>query len=69
MVNDSNRGARKRVHMTKELVWRLSEKPSGDVINRLVQTEIITKEEAKAILFSERDKEPEDTQPQNTEDK
>lgn len=39
----------------KKLVWRLSEKPSGDVINRLVQTEIITKEEAKDILFTEED--------------
>jgi hypothetical protein len=45
--------------MTKELVWRLSEKPSGDVINRLVMSEILTKEEAKAILFSEKD--PEET--------
>lgn len=41
--------------MTKELVWRLQEKPSGDVINRLVQSGVITKEEAKAIIFSDKD--------------
>jgi len=41
--------------MTKDLVWRLQEKPSGDVIGRLVEREIITKEEAKTILFREED--------------
>lgn len=37
-----------------ELVWRLQEKPSGDVIGRLVERKIITEQEAKNILFSEK---------------
>lgn len=41
--------------MTKkeELVWRLSEKPSADVIGRLVEKDVITKDEARTLLFSQ----------------
>ena len=36
----------------KDLVWRLHEKPSGDVINRLVERKIITIDEARDLLFN-----------------
>lgn len=53
--------------MTKKLVWRLSEKPSGDVINRLVERQIITKEEARDVLFSE-DEQPKKATPNEIDD-
>jgi len=39
--------------MTKKLVWRFSEKPSTQSLRELVLSGILTKEEAKDILFNE----------------
>lgn len=37
----------------KELKWRLRELPSGGEVAQLVEQEVITKEEAKDLLFNE----------------
>jgi polyhydroxyalkanoate synthesis regulator phasin len=37
----------------KQLVWKLAEKPSGHVVAELVAQGVITKEEARSILFRE----------------
>ncbi len=42
--------------MTKELKWRLSKLPTPDEVTKLVNDKIITKEEARDILFNEEDK-------------
>jgi hypothetical protein len=42
----------------KELKWRLSELPTGGEVAELVEQEIITKEEARDILFNETEQEP-----------
>lgn len=41
----------------KQLVWKLSEKPSGHVVAELVAQGVITKDEARSILFREEVKE------------
>lgn len=41
--------------MTKKLNWRLSELPTGSEVAELVKQEVITKEEARQILFSEKE--------------
>lgn len=41
--------------MTKKLKWRLGKLPSPDEVTTLLNREIITKEEAREILFSEED--------------
>lgn len=43
--------------MTNELKWRLQELPTGGEIADLVSQEVITKEEARQILFSKPSKE------------
>lgn len=42
--------------MTKNLVWRLQEKPTPSDIALLVEKSIITKEEAKDVFFREDEK-------------
>lgn len=39
--------------MKKELKWRLSDLPTGSEVAELVKQEVITKEEARDILFNE----------------
>jgi hypothetical protein len=39
--------------MTKKIIWRLSEKPSTESLQKLVSSGILTKEEAREILFNE----------------
>lgn len=46
--------------MTNELKWRLQELPTGGEIAELVAQEVITKEEAREILFSKSSKDGED---------
>lgn len=46
--------------MTKKLKWRLSEKPTPDSVIKLIDSGIITKEEAKDILFTPDDQEERD---------
>lgn len=43
--------------MTKQLKWRLSKLPTPDEVLKLVNDKLITKEEARDILFSEEKKE------------
>ena len=43
--------------MTKKIVWRLKEQPSAEMLQELVKTEIITKDEAREILFNLQDDE------------
>jgi len=38
--------------MTKKIVWRLKESPSTDKLSQLVKDGILTKDEAREILFS-----------------
>lgn len=37
----------------KQLVWRISEKPTAEAVASLVETKVITPEEARTILFRE----------------
>lgn len=37
----------------KDLKWRLTELPTGDEVASLVEQEVITKEEARELLFNE----------------
>jgi hypothetical protein len=46
--------------MTKDLRWRLSQLPTGGEIADLVEQGVITKDEAREILFSTPDKQDED---------
>ncbi len=39
-------------YMTMKLVWRLKERPTAKSLQELVATSILTKEEAREILFS-----------------
>ena len=41
--------------MTKKLVWRLSQKPTVLELTELLKGGIITKEEAKEVLFNQED--------------
>ena len=41
--------------MTKKLSWRLSKLPTVEELQQLVKDEIITKEEAREVLFSDRE--------------
>lgn len=41
--------------MTKKIIWRLSEKPSTESLQKLVSSGILTKDEARTILFNETD--------------
>lgn len=41
--------------MTKKIVWRLKEQPTTENITLLVQNELLTKEQAREVLFSELD--------------
>jgi lipopolysaccharide biosynthesis regulator YciM len=38
--------------MTKKIIWRLREQPSTESLRKLVEDKILTKEEAREILFS-----------------
>jgi len=42
--------------MKKTLNWRLQDLPTAGEVAELVNSEVITKEEAREILFSEKDK-------------
>jgi len=39
--------------MTKKKIWRLKEQPTAESLRELVKDNILTKDEARAILFSE----------------
>lgn len=41
--------------MTKKLTWRLAKLPTPDELSELIKTAIITKEEARNILFNEQE--------------
>lgn len=41
--------------MTKKIVWRLKEQPSSESLRELVKDNILTKEEAREILFSQQE--------------
>ena len=43
--------------MTKNLTWRLSKLPTVEELQQLVKDKIITKEEAKDVLFKDKEKE------------
>ena len=48
--------------MTKKIIWRLKEQPTSEILRELVKDNILTKDEAREILFnlqeeSERDNE------------
>ena len=48
--------------MTKKIIWRLKEQPTSEMLRELVKDQILTKDEAREILFnlqeeSERDNE------------
>ena len=47
--------------MTKKLVWRLRESPSAENLERLVHSELLTKDEAREILFSQEDARSDDS--------
>ena len=38
--------------MTKKLVWRLKEQPTSEMLRELVKDNILTKDEAREILFN-----------------
>jgi len=38
--------------MTKKLVWRLKEQPTSEMLRELVKDKILTKDEAREILFN-----------------
>jgi hypothetical protein len=46
--------------MTKKIVWRLKELPTADTLADLIEKEIITKDEAREILFSQEEVEERD---------
>jgi len=38
--------------MKKKIIWRLKEQPTAETLQRLVENKILTKDEARQILFS-----------------
>ena len=44
--------------MTKKIVWRLNEKPTSEALRQLVKDGLLSKDEAREILFSEHDETP-----------
>ena len=42
-------------NMTKKIKWRLAERPTPSEISLLVEKELLTKDEAREILFSQED--------------
>ena len=46
--------------MTKKLIWRLADRPTPSEVQELVKSEIISKEEAREILFSQEDEKERD---------
>ena len=48
--------------MTKEKIWRLKEQPSTESLRELVKDGILTKDEAREILFREEEKTDRDTE-------
>lgn len=46
----------------KKLVWKMKELPSADSIGNLVDTKVITPEEARAILFKEETKQSDEVE-------
>lgn len=38
--------------MTKKIIWRLKEQPTSEMLRELVKDNILTKEEAREILFN-----------------
>ena len=48
--------------MTKKLVWRLKEQPTSESLRELVKDNILTKDEARKILFSLETKEERDVE-------
>jgi len=38
--------------MTKKIIWRLKEQPTSEMLRELVKDQILTKEEAREILFN-----------------
>lgn len=48
--------------MTKKLVWRLKEQPTTEALKELVASGLLTKDEAREILFSSQDEEDRDNE-------
>ena len=46
--------------MTKKIIWRLKEQPSSESLRELVKDGVLTKEEAREILFSSETEEDRD---------
>ena len=46
--------------MTKKIKWRLAERPTSSEISLLVEKEILTKDEAREILFTKEDEKERD---------
>ena len=47
--------------MTKKLIWRLKEQPSTKSLQELISSGILTKDEAREILFSHEDERSDDS--------
>lgn len=55
------------INMTKQLKWRLGKLPTPDEVLKLVNDKLITKEEARDILFNEQEDSVRDTESLETE--
>lgn len=54
--------------MTKEqIIWRLKEQPTSESLRQLVKDTILTKDEAREILFSKQQDKPEDSESMKSE--
>ena len=47
--------------MTKKLIWRLRESPTSKSLMELIESKLLTKEEAREILFSSETKDERDS--------
>ena len=48
--------------MTKKMIWRLKEQPSTESLRELVKDGLLTKDEAREILFSSREEDERDVE-------
>ena len=48
--------------MTKKIVWRLKEQPSSESLRELVNSGLLTKDEAREILFSQQEETERDSE-------
>jgi hypothetical protein len=52
-ISSSLKSGVKQKKMTKKIIWRLGEKPTTKSLQELVSTGILTKDEARQVLFNE----------------